>query len=65
AKKELRLPCRIGVSKISYNLQEDPSLSAVYGLVLEGMDLEENQCIPSTKGGFMDKVKRLFRIFIP
>jgi len=66
AKKELKLPCRIGVSKVSYNMQEDPSLSAVYGLVLEGIELEESQGMaPNSKGGFGDKVKRLFRIFIP
>jgi cell division protein FtsA len=66
AKKELKLPCRVGVSKVSYNMQEDPSLSAVYGLVLEGIDLEENSGMAQNmKGGFGDKIKKLFRIFIP
>ncbi|OGZ28087.1 MAG: cell division protein FtsA [Candidatus Nealsonbacteria bacterium RIFOXYC1_FULL_40_7] len=66
AKRELKLPCRVGSPKISYNSSEDPSLSAVTGLVLEGMELEEDFNIaPMSKRGFAERLKRLFRIFIP
>jgi len=68
AKKELGLPCRIGYSKISYsNIEEDPGLSTLCGLILEGIDLEENQVALSSnlKGGIKDRLKRMFRIFIP
>jgi len=66
AKNQLKLPCRVGVSKISYNFQEDPSLSTLCGLVLEGLDLEEEQGnIPSFGRGIKDKFRRIFRIFIP
>lgn len=66
AKKELKLPCRLGISKICYNAQEDPGLSTVCGLVLEGIDLEESQGLaPNFKSGWGEKIKKLFRIFIP
>jgi len=66
AKKELRLPCRIGVSRIFAGFQADPSLSTLCGLILEGSEMEEEQ------GNFSDfwkgikgKLKKIFRIFIP
>jgi len=66
AKKQLKLPCRIGVSKISYNFQEDPSLSALYGLVLEGIDTEKEQGnMPTLKKGIRNKIRKFFRLFIP
>jgi len=68
ARKELKLPCRIGYSRISYsNIKEDPSLSTLCGLILEGIDSEENQTISSSnsEGGFKNKLKRMFKIFIP
>lgn len=68
SKKELKLPCRVGYSKISYSdIKEDPSLSALCGLILEGIDLEENQEVSSSK--FKEKLKnmlkRIFKVFIP
>jgi len=63
AKKYLKLPCRIGVSKISYNFQEDPSLSALYGLILEGVEAEGP--VPAFGKGLKDKFRRMFRVFIP
>ncbi len=64
AKKNLKLPCRIGVSKISYNFQEDPSLSVLCGLVLEGIEAEKEHAVPIGKG-IMGKFKRMFRVIIP
>lgn len=66
AKKEFKLPCRIGLCKICPGFQEDPGLSTLYGLILEGVDIEEEQGRASTFGrGIKDKLKRIFRIFVP
>jgi len=66
AKKELKLPCRIGVSQISPAFQEDPSLSALYGLILEGVDSEEEQGnFPNPGKGIRNKLKKMLRMFIP
>jgi len=64
AKKQFKLPSRIGVSKISCNFQEDPSFSALYGLVLEGLE-SENDNIPTLKKGLKQRLKKMFKIFIP
>lgn len=65
-KKELKLPCRIGVSQVSPAFQEDPSLSTLYGLILEGVDSEEEQGnFPNYGKGIKNKLKKIFRIFIP
>jgi len=66
AKKELKLPCRVGVCKAFPGFQEDPSLSTLYGLILEGIDLEKEYArSPSFGRGLKDKLKRIFRVFIP
>lgn len=67
AKKELKLPCRIGVSKISSGFQEDPSLSTLYGLILEGIDLEEGEeeNFPGFGKKVVEKLKNLLRVFKP
>lgn len=64
AKKQFKLPSRIGVSKMSSNFQEDPSFSALYGLVLEGLESEKSN-LPTLKRGLTQKLRRMFRIFIP
>ena len=64
AKKQLKLPCRIGTSKISYNFQEDPGLSVLCGLVLEGIETEKENIVPIGKG-IMGKFKRMFKTIIP
>lgn len=66
ARKELKLPCRVGASKISVNFQEDPSLSTLYGLILEGFDAEEGRGNFSNFGkGLKAQLKRFFRRLIP
>jgi len=66
-KKELKLPCRIGIPQGFSPPQEDLSLSTVCGLVLSGLDLEEGGSFPrfSFGQGLGSKLKRMFRIFIP
>ncbi len=66
AKKEFRLPTRLGKPKGIADLESDPSLSTVCGLVLLGQDLEEKTGKPPfSAGGIGAKLKRIFKIFIP
>ncbi len=64
AKQHLRLPCEIGVPQRIKGLEEDPALATVCGLVLEGADSDNNNRNPGGQG-IWDKLKRVFRIFIP
>ena len=65
-KKELKLPCRIGIPQGFAPPQEDPSLAAVCGLVLSGLDLEEEGVSRFSFGqGIGARLKKIFRIFIP
>jgi len=65
AKKELKLPCKIGKPQGFLDLEKDPSLSTVCGLILSGADLEgEGREIAFGKG-IGNKIKRFFKIFIP
>lgn len=69
AKKELKLPCRIGKPQGFSGISEDPSLSTVCGLVLGGADLEEDgsagASFPVIGKGVGSKIKKIFKIFIP
>ena len=65
AKKELKLPCRIGVAKEIPAFQEDPALSTLYGLILKGSDLEEEEKSSVGVAGMKDKFKRILKVFIP
>lgn len=63
AKKELKLPCQIGFPKGVVGVKKDPTLSTLCGLLLQNFDLEEE--IFSSKPGFLSRLKRLFRMFVP
>jgi len=63
AKRELKLPCRIGKPKGFIGLEEDPSLAVVCGLVLSGIDSEKGSGVFGE--GFIHKLKNFFRIFVP
>jgi len=66
AKKELKLPCRIGTPNLFSDFQENPSLSTLCGLVLEGAGGEESsERISGFWKGFLAKLKKLFSVFIP
>ena len=67
AKRELKLPCKIGKPQGFQDLEEDLSFSTVCGLVLAGVDLiEESQPVISEFGkGISSKIKRVFKIFLP
>jgi len=62
AKKELKLSCRIGIAQGFSGFQTDPSLSTLYGLILEGVDLEGQVSSPK---GIKSALKKMFRVFIP
>jgi len=70
AKKELKLPCRLGKPQgfldATLPPPKDPSLATVCGLVLEGADLETERP-PSMfrRTNLLSKLKRIFKIFIP
>jgi len=67
AKKEFRLPCRLGFPKEFSSFQNDPRFSLVCGLVLIGNDIESES--QSLAKGFWkkigNKIKKFFKIFIP
>lgn len=70
AKKEFRLPSRIGKPQGFSSLQEDPKLATVCGLVLKALDLKTEKedfrgafSFPSKT--FFNKLKNFFKIFIP
>jgi cell division protein FtsA len=66
AKKEFRLPTRLGRPKGIAELENDPSLATVCGLVLLGQDLEGETGRPSfSASGIGSKLKKIFKIFIP
>lgn len=63
-KKELKLPCRIGIPRGFFPEIDDPAFASVAGLVLEGIDLSEERS-PLPGEGILAKIKRAFKIFIP
>jgi len=67
AKRELRLPCRLGKPQGFLNLEKDSTFATVCGLVLEGADALEAEKSPSYLSGanLLTKLKRIFKIFIP
>lgn len=66
AKKETRLPVRIGLPAGIVGLDGDPTLSTAAGLVLEGADSENGGgLMPIFYSGFGGKIKKVFKFFIP
>ena len=66
AKKEMRLPVRIGLPEGIIGLDGDPTLSTVVGLVLEGTDLENSGgMMPIFHNGVGAKIKKVLNFFNP
>ncbi|KKS91425.1 MAG: Cell division protein ftsA [Parcubacteria group bacterium GW2011_GWF2_43_11] len=61
AKKELKLPVRVGFPQNLEGLERDPSLSTVCGLILTGYD--GGVTSPSTTTGILSKIKKTLKIF--
>ena len=65
AKRELRLPCKIGRPHGFVGLDKDPGLATVCGLTLMGLDLEGAESSPSMVGEAVSRVKNFFKSLIP
>lgn len=64
AKKELKLPCRIGIPQGFSSFQDDPAFSTACGLTLLPRDSQESSHrYSSLRQGFGEKIKKVFRIF--
>lgn len=64
-KKNLKLPCRVGVPRAGGTLPEDPALATSWGLIMEGYSFEEGGKFSGPGGKFKEKIKNFFRSFIP
>ncbi len=64
AKRDLKLPCKIGKPRGFVGLEKDPSLASVCGLVSDGEGYETDRVFSGSRGA-TSKIKRFFRIFIP
>lgn len=66
AKKEFKLPCRLGLPQGFSSFKEDSTFSTVCGLVLLSLDNQERfHHSFSSDSGFSEKLKKIFRIFLP
>jgi len=66
AKKEMKLPVRLGFPAGIEGLDKDPALSTAAGLILEGADLESSGItIPVLDGGLFKKIKKALTFFAP
>jgi len=66
AKKELKLPVKIGLAPDWQGLEKDPSLSTVCGLVLGGSETETgHRASVALNKGITTKFKKVFKIFLP
>ncbi len=64
ARKELKLPVKIGTPQNVVTAQDDPALMTVLGLVMQRADgYEGGESTSST--GFTGFLKKMFRVFIP
>ncbi len=64
-RETLKLACEIGVPKGIMGLQNDPALATVAGLVLEGVDFDEEEGILGLTKGWGSGFKKWFKNFIP
>jgi len=64
AKKELKLPARIGIPQGISGLK-DPLWSVCCGLILNGVDLERREKTFGLTRGIGSKIKKIFKVFIP
>jgi cell division protein FtsA len=63
AKQKLKLPSRIGHPQIKD--LEDPCFSTSFGLLLTGFDLQEEEKERRIGDTLSEKLKRIFKIFLP
>jgi cell division ATPase FtsA len=63
AKLKFQLNCKIGKPRGILNLEEDPTLSTLVGLVLSALEMEEEK--EEFKVGIFSKIKRFLKTFLP
>jgi cell division protein FtsA len=64
AKKELKLPVKLGVPQELDGLQKDPALSTVFGLVLTSYETIGGHR-PVIRTRIPDQIKKIFKAFLP
>jgi cell division protein FtsA len=64
-KEALKLACEIGIPNQIVGIQEDPSFATVAGLVLGGLDFDDEEGILGVAKGWSSKFKKMFRVFLP
>jgi len=64
ARRELKVPCRIGLPKVFLPPQEDSSLITACGLALSGFDMENISSLAGSNNLFT-KAKKIFNVFVP
>jgi cell division protein FtsA len=65
AKETLGLACEIGIPKQIVGIQEDPSLATVAGLVIGGLDFDDEEGILGVAKGWGSRFRKMFRVFLP
>ncbi len=65
SKRELKLPCRLGVPLGIRGIEEDPAWSVVCGLALEGLSFKEDFQHRLFGSGVIEKIKKFLSMFIP
>lgn len=67
AKKELKLPCRIGKPDCFYGLEDELSFATACGLILKSTNIEKREVKKEdlSAGGFGENIKKILKIFIP
>lgn len=65
AKKEIKLPVKIGTVQGIFSPQEDSSLLEVMGLLLRAASFKEGFGGSHISFGFLKKIKQIFQVFVP
>jgi len=65
AKKEIKLPCRIGHPNDFNPIIEDPSFAVAAGLVMYGDEIEEDHGGSDFGKKLIKKIKKIAKLFIP
>jgi len=67
AKKELKLPCRIGKPDCFYGLDDELSFATACGLIMKATNIRGGESKKENRGsqGFGEKVKKILKTFIP
>ncbi|RLC40257.1 MAG: hypothetical protein DRH33_00590, partial [Candidatus Nealsonbacteria bacterium] len=62
-KQKLKLPCQVASPQIEQ--LQDPRFSSAWGLLLSGFDFVQGEKEKRIKEDFGEKLKRVFKIFLP